>query len=143
LLCVHKRERNKCKECGGSSICEHKRERNQCKDCSPDGHLRKIIKDRIATALGCGVDYWNILGCTVADFREHLEAKLLLPCNVGMTWDNYGKGPGTWQIDHIVPIMYRENGEVPQLEQVMKRLHWTNTQPLWTVDNKAKSNNLH
>ena len=93
--------------------------------------------------VGTAVNSLDILGCTVAEFREHINAQLLLPCNEGMTWDNFGKGPGTWQIDHIVPIMYREEGEVPRLEQTMARLHWTNTQPLWTVDNMAKHNNLN
>ena len=31
--CPHGRERNRCKECGGSSICEHGRERPKCKEC--------------------------------------------------------------------------------------------------------------
>jgi len=32
-LCEHQRERSRCKDCGGSSICEHQRERSKCKDC--------------------------------------------------------------------------------------------------------------
>jgi len=32
-LCEHKRQRSKCKDCGGSSICEHQRQRSKCKDC--------------------------------------------------------------------------------------------------------------
>ena len=31
--CEHGRQRNKCKDCGGSQICFHGRRRNQCKDC--------------------------------------------------------------------------------------------------------------
>jgi len=37
LKCQHKRERSKCKECGGSSICEHKRIRSRCKECGGSG----------------------------------------------------------------------------------------------------------
>ena len=33
LFCEHKRQRNRCKECGGSGICEHNRQRSSCKDC--------------------------------------------------------------------------------------------------------------
>ena len=32
-ICEHKRERTTCKKCGGGSICEHNRIRSQCKDC--------------------------------------------------------------------------------------------------------------
>ena len=49
-----------------------------------------------------------------------------------MNWDNYGE----WQIDHIIPLKY----ENPTLEETVERLHWENTQPLWTPDNIAKGN---
>jgi len=32
-ICQHQRERRRCRECGGSAICEHKRERSRCRDC--------------------------------------------------------------------------------------------------------------
>jgi hypothetical protein len=32
-LCEHSRRKTECKDCGGSSICEHKRQKSQCKDC--------------------------------------------------------------------------------------------------------------
>lgn len=58
-----------------------------------------------------------------------------------MSWVNHGMGLGTWQIDHIIPIMYPgADGGNPTIEEVAKRLYWTNTQPLWTVDNIAKGN---
>lgn len=31
--CQHNRQRDKCKDCGGSSICDHNRRRSQCKLC--------------------------------------------------------------------------------------------------------------
>ena len=31
--CVHGRQKNHCKECGGASVCEHGRIRNQCVEC--------------------------------------------------------------------------------------------------------------
>ena len=36
-FCEHGRQRNKCKECGGSSICEHGRRRYDCKECDGPG----------------------------------------------------------------------------------------------------------
>ena len=49
-----------------------------------------------------------------------------------MTWDNYGE----WHIDHITPLKYNN----PSLEEVIERLHYTNTQPLWAEDNLSKGN---
>jgi hypothetical protein len=55
-----------------------------------------------------------------------------------MTWDNFGTNG--WHIDHIIPIMYKAEGKNPTLEDVEKRLHYTNTQPMWAEDNMAKGN---
>jgi hypothetical protein len=49
-----------------------------------------------------------------------------------MTWDNYGE----WHIDHITPLKYNN----PSLEEVIERLHYTNTQPLWAEENLSKGN---
>jgi hypothetical protein len=53
-----------------------------------------------------------------------------------MSWDNYGD----WEIDHIVPIEYKENGVYPTLNEKIERLHYTNTQPMWAKCNRSKSN---
>jgi len=34
--CIHKKQRNLCVECEGSSICEHKKQRNLCKLCKDE-----------------------------------------------------------------------------------------------------------
>ena len=138
-ICKHDRLRNRCKDCGGSSICGHNRERDQCRECDPVGHLRNIVSGRIRHALKSDKDRGSLdyLGCSVKTLQSHIEQQF----EPGMTWDNYGKGPGTWQIDHIVPIKYAgKHGGGPTLEEVSERLHWTNCQPLWTVDNIAKGN---
>ena len=71
------------------------------------------------------------LGCTISDFKKHIEAKF----KEGMTWKNHGK----WHIDHIIPIRYKN----PSLEEVAKRLHYTNTQPLWASENIAKRKSIY
>jgi hypothetical protein len=54
-----------------------------------------------------------------------------------MTWENHGD----WHIDHITPLRYRENpDDIISLEETIKRLHFTNTQPLWASENTAKGN---
>ena len=49
-----------------------------------------------------------------------------------MTWENYGE----WEIDHIIPIKYQK----PSIEEVIERLNYTNTQPLWASKNRSKGN---
>ena len=72
------------------------------------------------------------LGCSIEEFKQHIEAQF----TEGMDWNNHGSGEGKWNIDHITPIKY----ESPTIEQVMERLHFTNTQPMWALENIAKGN---
>ena len=53
---------------------------------------------------------------------------------VAMSWDNYGE----WHIDHRIPLAYKQDDKTPTIEEVAKRLHYTNTQPLWASDNMSK-----
>lgn len=46
-----------------------------------------------------------------------------------MTWENQGE----WHIDHIKPLSKSET-----LEELYKRCHYTNLQPLWSSDNIKK-----
>ncbi len=50
-----------------------------------------------------------------------------------MTWENYGK---VWHVDHIIPLLYSE----PTMKEVEARLHYTNTQPMFAVENMSKGN---
>ena len=72
----------------------------------------------------------TILGITISEYRVYLEGTMA----EGMTWGNYGCGPGKWQIDHILPLGGKANDE----ERVRERLHYTNTQALWQEENAAK-----
>jgi len=72
----------------------------------------------------------EILGCTWPQFIAHIESQFW----PGMTWDNRDR----WHIDHRVPI------STAKCEDDIIRLnHHTNLQPLWAVDNMAKSNRLN
>ena len=46
-----------------------------------------------------GRKWESIVGYDVCDLHRHLERQFL----PGMSWDNYGRGKGKWQIDHIIP----------------------------------------
>ena len=129
-ICEHGRVRTICKPCGGSSICEHKKQRNDCKICDPLGYLSSIVRCRTWTALKGKKTKRTMeyLKCSVEELKIHLENQF----TDGMTWENQGK----WHIDHIIPLKYGN----PTLEETIDRLHYTNTQPLWAVDNIAKGN---
>lgn len=72
---------------------------------------------------------FNLLGCTIEEFRAHLESKF----QEGMTWENYGvRG---WHIDHIKPC---HSFDLTQEDQVRECFHYTNMQPLWWRDNLSK-----
>jgi len=129
-ICIHDRRKVRCKECGGSSICIHNKLKNTCKYCDPKGYLRYIVSSRIKMALKAkkSKKSFEYLGCNIEFYKTHIEKQF----TEGMTWDNMGE----WEIDHITPIMYNK----PSMEEVIERLHWSNTQPLWKADNMAKGN---
>ena len=78
------------------------------------------------------------LGCSIREFMDHIEDQF----QPDMTWDNYGRIEGTrcWELDHIIPAMYREDGREPTVEDLKKRSHYTNFQPLWADENESKGN---
>lgn len=72
----------------------------------------------------------ELIGCSVAELRKHLESKFLK----GMSWSNYGKNG--WEIDHIVPCGCFD---LTKEEEQRKCFNWSNLQPLWQKDNSAKN----
>uniref|UniRef100_A0A0G4HLD1 Uncharacterized protein n=1 Tax=Chromera velia CCMP2878 TaxID=1169474 RepID=A0A0G4HLD1_9ALVE len=77
------------------------------------------------------------LGCSFPDLKPHLE-KDDFHGNPGMSWENYGS---LWHVDHIVPIMYvGPDGQKPDTETLVSRLHFSNLQPMWSGENLRKGN---
>ena len=52
-----------------------------------------------------------------------------------MTLENHGKGPGYWNIDHIIPLSNAKTEE-----EIYELGHYSNLQPLWFEDNMRKFN---
>ena len=55
----------------------------------------------------------------------------------GMDWNNYGRGEGKWQVDHELAFFDETNPATTE-EEVLRRFHYTNTQPMWWKDNVSK-----
>lgn len=71
-----------------------------------------------------GASFVELIGCSIEGVRKHLEASWL-PM---MTWQNHGKGPGKWQVDHIEPLSAFNLSDPAQLATAC---HFSNLQPLW------------
>jgi hypothetical protein len=75
------------------------------------------------------------LGCTIPELKLYLESLF----QSGMSWENWGRGHGKWNIDHIIPL---SSFDLTDREQFLKANHYINLQPLWAIDNIKKSNKI-
>lgn len=75
------------------------------------------------------------LGCSIEDFKSFLQSQF----QPGMSWNNYGKGMGFWNIDHIMPL---SAFDLTNRQHVLLACHYGNLQPLWFEDNVYKSGKL-
>lgn len=130
--CPHGIRKSTCKDCEGSDICTHKIRKHLCRECDLSGYLAHICRSRIYTALKQNKvkGTTEYLGCTFGELRSYIESKF----KEGMSWDNYGS---EWHIDHIVPIKFENPTNTAIIEA---RLHYTNLQPLWALENYSKGN---
>ena len=70
------------------------------------------------------------------EFADHLSKQFYDHPITGekMTFENHGEGEGCWQIDHIIPLLTAKTEE-----DVIRLSHYTNLQPLWTIDHLKKT----
>jgi hypothetical protein len=79
-----------------------------------------------------GGSFVDDLCCSIDEFKAKV-AKFFKP---GMSWKkNWGKGPGKWHLDHIVPLSWFD---LTNREQFKSAAHYSNYQPLWEEENFAK-----
>jgi len=76
-----------------------------------------------------------LIGCSIEDFKIYIESLF----NVGMSWDNYGKGDDKWEIDHIIPLALFD---LTNPNHTKRAFHFSNMQPLWCKENNAKRDKL-
>lgn len=71
----------------------------------------------------------KLLGYTPEQLRVHLESLF----SSDMSWENHGKGPGKWHIDHVRPI-----SSFPIVTSVRDVNALSNLQPMWEEENLSK-----
>ncbi len=130
-ICEHGKEGCRCKDCDGISICEHGKIRCSCKDCDFGGYLAGIVRSRVYSALKNNKELSSseYLCIDMECYKIFIEGQF----KEGMNWENYGT---VWQIDHYVPLMFMN----PSLDEIKDRLHYSNTQPMFSAENLAKGN---
>jgi hypothetical protein len=104
--------------------------------------MRMYVGTRIRTALNkVGAtkndSVWKYLPYTPEQLKLHLEQQF----EDWMNWDNYGCGPNTWNIDHIIPQSHLrfETLEEPNF---LKCWCLENLRPLSSIENTKKSNKI-
>lgn len=75
----------------------------------------------------------STLGYTIGQLKAHLESLF----TDGMSWDEFRAG--NIHIDHIIP---QAAFDLSNDDDYMRCWHFTNLQPLWATDNRAKSDRL-
>lgn len=124
---------------------QKKRARYKLKGLSSQAKIKKNISSRIKHALkskNLKKDNSSIfyLGCSVEDFKKHLESLWV----DGMSWENHGawkkNGPLKWHVDHILPC---DSFDLTKEEDLKKCFHYSNLRPIWANDNILKSNFLY
>lgn len=88
--------------------------------------LREILRRNL---MGKPSSAIKLLGCDFYVFKQHIESRF----TDGMSWGNYGE----WELDHIFPV---SRADTP--EKVLALFHYTNIQPLWSIDNKRKQDKI-
>lgn len=121
----------------------------KCKACSAEYMRQQIaanIHTRIRNALRSRIWYAvkrsktslvesgteKVIGCSVQELKEYLEKQF----EPDMTWDNYGRLPHQWEIDHRRAC---KHFDLRNAEEQRQCFHYTNMQPLWMPLNRSKS----
>jgi hypothetical protein len=97
--------------------------------------IKHSLRKRISVALKRGYKSGSAvkdLGCSIQEFKLYIESKF----QPEMTWDNYGRGDGKWQIDHIKPLF---KFDLTDLKQFKDACNYINLQPLWYKDHLIKT----
>lgn len=128
-------KKNKAANKDKTRVYNREYKKNRCKT-DPQFLLITRLRKRLDSALRAkswkkNTKFSEYIGCTLVELEIHIEKQFWS----GMTWENHGKTEGTWNIYHILPL-----SKAKTEEELYKRCHYTNLQPLWKLDNIKKGN---
>ena len=119
---------------------ERRKKRNKSqKNMGPRRRAKHSVRTRINNAVrtvlaGGQSRSWTLkdIGFDVDAYMSHME-RLWEP---GMSWENYGKGPGKWVRDEIKPMCAYDMSDPKQAAECMRL---ENLRPLWWEANLLKA----
>lgn len=103
--------------------------------CDTSAHIKYRLRSRLLSKNGKST--WSFLPYTVDELKQHLE-NLFEPW---MNWNNYGRGRGRWNIDHIKPDYSFDYKSVDD-EEFQKCWALSNLRPLDAIENIIKGNKI-
>jgi hypothetical protein len=120
---------------------EYKRTYAKRKHSSDENvRLANCLRARLRLALRgkvCDVSAVRHCGKTVDELRAHIESLW----TVGMSWANFGRWPGQWNVDHFFPL--RATGiDLTDDSQALAINNWRNLRPMWKEANDGKRNRV-
>lgn len=91
--------------------------------------VNEVLKKYHITKRHSGI---KLLGCSVEDYKKHLESKFYKDPVSGemMSWENHGI---VWEVDHITPLSSAKDEAT-----LFSLFHFSNTQPLTILENRSK-----
>jgi hypothetical protein len=122
------------------SVNERRQTRNKNqRNMGPRRRAKHSVRTRINSAVrtvlsGGKTREWTLkdIGFDVDAFMTHMES-LWKP---GMSWENYGRGPGKWVRDEIKPMCAFDMSDPEQARECMRL---ENLRPLWWEENLEKA----
>ncbi len=94
------------------------------------GRLTRALKGLNKTETTKG-----LLGCSMEDFRLHIESNW----EPKMSWSNYGKKEGQWSLDHMIPCALFD---LSKPEHQKRCFHFSNIRPMWAIPNMQKGKKI-
>ena len=104
----------------------------------PEYKLVEVARHRMRAMIVKGyksAHTMELVGCTPEFLRQYLESKF----QPGMSWNNFGKGEGKWNVDHILPC---SRFDLKSEEHQRICFNYRNLQPLWENENTLKKDKL-
>jgi hypothetical protein len=106
----------------------------KARDSSTRGRLINRCRARVSKAFSREgfqktTNTATMIGCSWEHLKAHIEKQFVR----GMSWKNRDG----WHIDHIIPLASAKTNE-----EIVALCHFSNLQPLWKLENIAKSSKI-